>query len=257
MTRIALGLMLAAVIAAAPVDAPRPAATCVDEAYAEGEVLAFNLAWLKVIGGKGTMTIAPVEGDATRLRITSEAASNEGISRFYRVRDFVESTVARDSFTTLRYEKRLRERKRVKDVVTIVDPARGIAVRRGEEIKVPTPVYDPLSIVYFIRRLRLESGSTLKVKVLSDRRVYDTEIVALRRETITVPAGTFRTIVVEPRLRGEESGERNPEGQMQVWFSDDERRLPVRIRTELRAGAITASLRSVTGTAAGASSKLK
>jgi hypothetical protein len=257
MTRIALGLVLAAAIVAAPVEVVPPAADSVDKAYADGEVLAFDFAWLRIIGGKGTMTIAPAVGDPSRLRITSEVASNEGISRFYRVRDFVESTVARDSFTTLRYEKRLRERKRVKDVVTIVDPARGIAVRRGEEIKVPTPVYDPLSILYFIRRLELEPGSTLNVKVLSDRRVYDTEIAVLRRETITVPAGTFRTIVVEPRLRGGESGEREPEEQMQVWFSDDARRLPVRIRTQLRAGAITASLRSVTGGGSGASSNLK
>ena len=257
MMRLVAGLMVAALIAAPLPGRGAPPVPAVDREYAAGEVLTFDLAWLKVLGGKGTMKIAPVEGDASRFRITSEVASNEGISRFYRVRDFIESIVARDTFSTLRYEKRLRERKRVKDVVTIVDAARGIATRRGEEIAVPTPVYDPVSIIYYIRRLELTPGSSLAVKILSDRRVYDTEIVVLRRETVTVAAGTFRTIVVEPRLGKPAGEERNPEGQMQVWLSDDERRLPVRIRTQLRTGVITASLRSVGSSGTGGVSNLK
>ncbi|MHB0970271.1 MAG: DUF3108 domain-containing protein [Thermoanaerobaculia bacterium] len=257
MMRLVTGLMVALLIVAPRPGNAAPAAPAVAKAYIAGEVLTFDLAWLKVLGGRGTMSIAPVDGDPSRLRITSEVASNDGISRFYRVRDFVESIVARDNFSTLRYEKRLRERKRVKDVVTTVDPSRGIASRRGEEIAVPTPVYDPVSIIYYIRRLDLTPGNSLAVKILSDRRVYDTEIEVLRRETVTVPAGTFRTIVVQPRLGKPEDGERNPEGQMQVWLSDDERRLPVRIRTQLRAGAITASLRSVGNGGSGAASNLK
>ena len=35
------------------------------------------------------------------------------------------------------------------------------------------------------------------------------------------------------------------EGAMTIWFTDDGRHIPVRIRSELKIGSITANLRSV------------
>jgi hypothetical protein len=36
------------------------------------------------------------------------------------------------------------------------------------------------------------------------------------------------------------------EEKLHIWYSEDERRLPVRIRTEVAFGSVTATLKSVT-----------
>ena len=51
----------------------------------------------------------------------------------------------------------------------------------------------------------------------------------VRRETITVPAGRFRTIVVRPVIQTDGMFGRG--GHAEVFFSDDEHRIPVLIRT--------------------------
>ncbi len=65
----------------------------------------------------------------------------------------------------------------------------------------------------------------------------------VRREVLTTPAGRFNTVVIEPKMS---SAGVDRDERLWIWYSDDERRLPVRIRTEVNFGAITATLRAVT-----------
>ena len=62
------------------------------------------------------------------------------------------------------------------------------------------------------------------------------------RERITVPAGTFDCLVVQPVIQGE--GLFQFEGDLTIWLSDDEHRLPVIMKTKVKVGAIDASLKS-------------
>jgi hypothetical protein len=49
-------------------------------------------------------------------------------------------------------------------------------------------------------------------------------------------------VLVEPAM---ESGGKTRDEKMSIWYSDDERRIPVRIRSEVKVGAITATLKAV------------
>ncbi len=212
----------------------------VDTSFVAGETLDFNLSWSKIAGGSARMTIAP-SGDA-RYRITSVGRSSAFFSRIFKVRDEIESVVTRDSFTTVQYRKILDERGKTKDELTTIE---GIAaVRKGKTVAVPAPVFDPLSLMYYIRRLDLATGAKHEFTVIADGKVYTLEARVVRRETITTPAGRFATVLVEPKriAGGTNRGENH---QLLIWYSDDERRLPVRIRSEVNVGSITATLRSV------------
>lgn len=212
-------------------------------AFDGGETLTFSLAWVRVIGGTAQMTIAPVAGQAS-YRMTSLMQSNSIFNLIFRVRDEVESVVQREAFSTIRYQKVLNERGRTKNELTVIDPDRKVALRKGVEIPVPHPVYDPLSLMYHLRTLELTPGKMLSFSVIADGKVYVMEASVTRREVIDTDAGKFDTVVVEPKLQ--EGGifldERN---RLVLWYSDDARHLPVRIRSEFKAGNITATLRSV------------
>ena len=213
----------------------------VDQAFTKGETLDYNLAWLKITGGTARMTIVQTAED--RYRITSTAHSSPGFSRFFRVRDQVETTVSREDFSTLRYVKRLDEDgDKIEEVTTVEN---GVATRTRKKVKkvpVPRPVFDPISVIYYLRTVDLSAGKSHSITLVADGKVYTVHVRVVRRETIQTPAGKFATVMVEPQMTS--AGVARSE-RMFIWYSDDERRLPVRIRTEVKIGAITATLRGV------------
>jgi len=65
------------------------------------------------------------------------------------------------------------------------------------------------------------------------------------RETLNTPFGTFKAVSVEPRMKGRGGLFRDDNSRLLIWYTDDARHLPLRIRSELKFGSITATLRVV------------
>lgn len=241
-------LLLAALIAAQTLAAPNPPAPAspVDQSFAQGETLDYNLTWLKITGGTARMTIAPA---GENYRITSVAKSSPGFSRIFRVHDAIETTVTRDTFSTIRYVKRLDEDgDKIEELTSIEN---GVATRTRKKTKktnVPFPVLDPISVIFHLRRLDLTPGKKYELQLIADGKLYEVHANVVRREKIATPAGTFECVRVEPRMI---SGGVERQERLFLWYTNDEKKIPVRIRTEVKVGAITASLRS---TAAGVTS---
>jgi len=211
------------------------------QSFNQGETLDYNVAWLRITGGTARMTIAPL--DADRYRITSTAKSSPGFSRIYDVHDAIETIVARSDFSTLKYTKRLNEEDDQMVEVTTVE--NGVATRVRKKVKsvrVPRPVYDPISVIYFLRTLDLTIGKKYEMNVVADAKLYNVHARVLRREKVKTPAGTFNTVLVEPRM---EIGGKEREEKLLIWYTEDARRWPVRIKSDVKFGSVTASLRAV------------
>jgi hypothetical protein len=76
-------------------------------------------------------------------------------------------------------------------------------------------------------------------------RVMSREVDTLRidvqsREVIRTPAGVFHTIRVEPRSEGAHLLGKN----LVLWLTDDERRVPVQLKSKLKVGTLVGKLKS-------------
>lgn len=220
------------------------AANPLTQVYIDGETLDYDLVWLRISGGDARMTIAPA-GD-TSYRLTSIGKSSKSFARIYSVRDEIETFVSRETFSTLHYRKMLKEGRNSKDETTVIDPATHIATRRGDEIiPVPPVVFDPLSLIYYMRGFPLKTGEVLRFTIIADGKLRDVEAHVVGTESLDTPAGKFNCLVVEPHMEAAGIFREDAKSQMTIWYSDDWRHIPVRIRSEAKIGAITATLRSV------------
>jgi len=224
------------------------AITLLANVFAAGETLDYELTWVGVTGGSLQMAIAPAPNDPAHYRITSLAKSSSSFAFLFKVRDEITSIVSRDDFSTVRYEKHLNERGRYKDDITTIDERRRIATRRrpGHDngvIPVPKPVFDPLSLVFHLRNLPLRPGTVERFTVFADGKVYTLEARVTGRESVSTPAGNFNTVVVEPKMLA--GGLFRDEGDLTIWYTDDARHIPVRIKSDLKVGSIIATLRAV------------
>jgi hypothetical protein len=228
-------LLAAFLAAAASIAGP------VEKTYSAGETLDYTVTWMKVAGGTARMTISEKDG---KYRITSVVKSGGGLARFVKVRDEIETIVDAGDFSTLRYSKHLDERGDKMEEVTTIEE--GVASRKRKKVRkvqVPRPVYDPISVIYYFRTLELAPGKTYEFDLISDGKLYTVHARVVRREKVTTPAGTFDTLLVEPQMA---SAGVQREEQLFIWYTDDDRRLPVRIRTEVKFGSVTATLKSIT-----------
>ncbi len=69
-------------------------------------------------------------------------------------------------------------------------------------------------------------------------------LTGVREDTVTVGAGTFISTIVRPTIKT--GGIFSESGEAQVWFTNDERRLPVLLKTKFSRFSLTLSLESVT-----------
>jgi hypothetical protein len=119
---------------------------------------------------------------------------------------------------------------------------------RGGSMSTSEPL-DELSFIYFLRTLRLADGDTYSFTRHYEPGRNPVSVRVVRRGTTRVPAGEFRTVQVEMRVK--DPGRYGGEGVINFHFTDDARRLPVRIESSVPVGGrMVLSLQSGTGSCA-------
>jgi hypothetical protein len=101
-----------------------------------------------------------------------------------------------------------------------------------QEIDIPPCVHDVSGGLYFIRTLNLEPGQSTQVPVSDGKKSVMAKVEAQQREDVKTPAGTFKTIRYEIYLFNGVLYRRP--ARLDVWLTDDRRKLPVQIRVRMQ-----------------------
>ena len=85
--------------------------------------------------------------------------------------------------------------------------------------------------LFFLRTLNLEPGQSEQVPVSDGKKGVMAKVEAQAREDVKTPAGTFKTMRYEVYLFNNVLYKRP--AHLNVWLSDDRRRIPVQIRVRM------------------------
>jgi len=217
-------------------------------ASSKEEKFIFDLSWTGIKAGTATLEIT-AGSDFTR--ITSTAQSADWVSLFYTVDDRVQSVLlSGGSYPGIglpqNYRMKIREGKHRRDKEVFFDLADHKAVFidhiKGEKKEFPISknVLDPLSSFFFVRTLPFEVGKSVFVDMFDSNKLWNVEVKVLRKEKIETKLGRFDTIVIKPLMQSE--GIFYRKGDMYIWLTDDEKRIPVKLQTKVAVGSVTATL---------------
>lgn len=226
----------------APPPPPRPELPAVLP-FGPGETLKFSIDYGILNAGGATMEVAGQRriAGAECLDIRTEARSNAFFSKFYKVWDRAQTFVDASTLLPWRFEKHQREGGYRKDVLVKFDRPEAFAhYENGDDVCIHPHAQDELSAFYYLRTLPLEVGQDVLIDSHADRKNYPLRVIVHGRETVEVPAGKFDCFVVEPVVR--EGGIFQAKGTLTIWLTADARRMPVKMRTKIVVGAVTASL---------------
>jgi len=210
--------------------------------FGVGEKLSFDINYGFINAGYATMEVLRLIEYENRpcYLIETTANSNSFFSTFYKVRDRIESVVDAVGMFSWRFEKNLHEGSYSADRMYSFDQRNHFAFYKGDTLKVPPFTQDPISTLYYTRTQPLEVGKSFYMDSFVDGKQYNLEVRVLKRETISVKAGTFACIVVEPMTSS--VGVFNNEGRLKVWLTDDYLKMPVLMKSKIIVGSITAEL---------------
>jgi len=211
-------------------------------AFGVGEKLTFDINYGFINAGYATLEVMRLVEYENRpcYLIESTANSNSFFSTFYKVRDRIESVIDAVGMFSWRFEKNLSEGSYSADRMYTFDQRNNYAVYKGDTITVAPYTQDPISTLYYTRTKPLEVGESFYLDNFVDGDKYHIEVKVLKRETVTVKAGTFDCIVVEPLTSS--VGVFKNEGRLKVWLTDDFLKMPVLMKSKVLVGSITAEL---------------
>jgi len=237
--------------------------------FGPGERIALKVTYARVNAGRAVMSVVSETRDGRPVVHFVQEVKSEGFFAWlfrYRVDNRLVAQWDPETGCSYGIEKRLRQGKHVRDQKVVLDPAAGKAEVRehGQSVTFDTGpcVLDILSAFYVARIRGLPPSGRVSVPVYDHGKVYELVFEVVGREVLDLPpplGKKVKTLIVEPKLpRG--SGLFAQEGDLKVWVTDDLRRIPVRARTKVAVGSVSADLESyragaaLTGTLTGSPS---
>jgi len=217
-----------------------------NRAFAAGEKLLFSVEYFGLSAGFATLSVepGPVRYGRPTWRLVATARTHPAFEWFFKVRDRIVSILDAGGLFSWQYEKHLREGSYANDSVILYDQLHRQVIKDEGRTVVPAQPWtqDVLSEFYFFRSQNPAVGETVSIPVVADDgKAYEVLVKVLRRERVNVPAGSFQCLVVEPALKFE--GLFQQKGQVNIWLTDDVRKVPVLIKSKIIIGTIDIVLR--------------
>jgi hypothetical protein len=217
------------------------------------ETLYYSIDWRLFTAGKARVEMTATPQPRPGYQVNLHLESTGIVSKLFKVEDDYSANMnssycAQTLQMTTHEGSRLRETRIAFDGENRKasylerDRTRNNAIVNSDEIEIPPCVHDVIGGLFFVRTLNLEPGQSTQIPVSDGKKSVMVKVEAQAREDVKTPEGAFKTIRYEVYLFDNVLYKRS--AHVNVWVSDDRRRLPVQIRVRMTftIGTITLQL---------------
>ncbi len=222
--------------------------------FSVGERLVFNVSWSSIPSAARLELEVSESGqffgqESYQIR-TRVQTLNQAWSLFGEIDTQYTSYIDAGNGLPHRLVNSIHQGQKLGEEVVLLDQSRQQATFTDESsMAIPTNTFDLPSLVYGLRLNPLTDGARQKYSAIFGREIIDVEASIVDRQRITTQSGTYNAVCVRFIPQKKLSKYR-----VQLWMTDDARRMPVSIVAILPFGEVRAeliSISSVAGPAAG------
>jgi hypothetical protein len=195
---------------------------------------------------------------AANLHLTMEAVSKGILRKLFGLnfRQRFDSTIEPTSFAVLQTNKIDEQGKRHRISEAVFDRNAGKVVWTERDPNDPNrpprvvtnqlsgAVQDIATAFYYLRQQPLALGQSFEMLISDSGQVYRTPVRVTQRKKMKTVVGEVWALRVEPEVFGEGRMLRG-KGKMSIWYTDDERRLPVKAQINNELGTLDIKLKKV------------
>lgn len=231
-------------------DAPR------EDAYDVGEWFKFRIHYGIVNAGYATLEVKDATVNNKKTFHIVGKGYTTGMSRFFfKVDDLYESYIDKETRNPYQFVRKIDEGGYTKNQEGFFNQSSNKVLvkdykhRTEKTLYVPKNTQDILSTFYYLRNHpnidKLNIGESLAIDMFFDDETTKFKLKFMGRENITtkfgvVPAMIFRPLVQSGRVFKEQES-------VTVWISDDDNKVPLRIKASLAVGSIKADIDAYKG----------
>jgi len=219
-------------------------------AFSLGERLVYDVGYSFITAGEAVFSIPSMETINGRecYQVLFSVASTPTFSFFHKVDDRYETMLDKKGIFPWRFTQRIREGKYSYDFAAEFDQLHNIAVTKEGRYPIPPYVHDVVSAMFYARTLdysKSRPGEKIFLQNFYKDTTYQLAVKFLGYQQISVDAGTFNCVLVEPLIM--EGGLFKSEGRIIIWMTNDQRKIPVKVSTKVVIGSIDSELREYSG----------
>lgn len=218
-------------------------------AFKVGEKLTFSIGWEFIDAGTAVMHVegAEITNGRPSIHISATTRSNAFFSALYKVRDRLDSYMDRDGLYTLRYVKNTLEGSYKRNFEVNFDHQLGRATvldadSGTSEVAIPVFTQDILSSFYYLRTVPMTIGQDINVSAFDNGKVTNVSVKVIKRERVSVAAGEFECLLVQTPI-----GPFSNRSVLNIWLTDDDRKIPVLMKSRIIVGSVRAELEQIEG----------
>ena len=146
-----------------------------------------------------------------------------------------------DYFSLLSIEQKISNRDKKLDIK--VDKKNKNIIRNGKKLNFYSDtLFSPYSLIHFLRKEKIELNNQYAYKIFDGRKIKDILLKVSKIEKVKVPYGTFECFNIKPI--NEENIIKN-NGFLELWYTDNNEKIPVKIKLETNIGTFIMKLRKI------------
>ncbi len=247
MKKIVLFFILTAVVG---FDSPK------EDAYDVGEFFKLRIHYGFVNAGYATLEIKEASINNKKVFHIVGKGYTVGMSRFFfKVDDLYESYIDKETRNPYQFVRKINEGGYTKNQEGFFNPVthkvlvKDYKNKNEKTFTIPSNTQDILSTFYYLRNYpdidKIKPGESVALDMFFDEETTKFKLKFIGHENIKTKFGTVATMVFRPLVQ---SGRVfKEEESLTVWISDDDNKLPIRIKASLAVGSIKADLDSFKG----------
>ena len=211
--------------------------------FPQKQTLIYTVDWRVFTAGTAVLHF---EANGSNERLSANADTTGALNLLFHVGDRFQSTFDRDKGCTYEFDKQTVEGRRQINSTLKIDYAQGKSIldeknlitglTKHVESGVPGCLTDLLTGVYYASSQPMEVGKSFVIPVVDALHTVPVTMKVEGREEIKTTLGTFKTLRVQPTA---DAGVVKNRGNIWIWYTDDDRHLPVQMRARLFWGTIT------------------
>jgi len=225
-------------------------------AYDAGEWIKLRIHYGFVNAGYATLEVRDATFNGKKTFHVIGRGYTTGISRFFfKVDDLYESYIDKDTQNPYQYVRKINEGGYTKNQEGFFNSATNSILvkdykhKKETTVSIPKNTQDIFSVFYYLRNYpnidKMKIGESIAIDLFFDNETTKFKLKFLGCEDITTKFGVVSTMIFRPLVQ---SGRVFKEKEsLTVWISNDENKLPIRVKADLVVGSIKADLDAFKG----------
>lgn len=223
--------------------------------YKNGELLTYKVTYGLLHAGFTTLEVENAKiNNKQGLHVIGKGWSVGIMDLLFPVRDNYESYFDANTLKPQRFIRIIKEGGHTKNKETLFDfkDLKATVINYKRQTRKDYPIHnnvkDMMMAVYYFRSLdfnKLETGEIISIDLFFDEEIHSMKIIIKGRERIHTKFGYINTLVIMPLVQQGRVFKENE--SLTVWFSDDQNRIPVKLRASIVVGSIKMDLEEYKG----------